>query len=277
MLVGACRGGRDEAEASEAEVSGPDSRSESDADSDGSLERYSWEAAHARGPEFFYSWKAMFGNRVKYDLWEECGDGRLRPRHLTMPRNFEVDAARDPRRSYMVVRQALSREDVAAVREIGVKLPASQRCNDRDLDTVDHVAYRFEQQLRDNARDVYRKLLGLMVWADGYLWCALHAYRCVYPEVEYIRYRGHPGERKYAIEPHTDNRSVVTIVCLLSPPPAFKGGVLGFVGADKHGPKRFVEPLLGDAIIFRGEELMHWVTPVTAGHRQVLQIELSSV
>ena len=33
----------------------------------------------------------------------------------------------------------------------------------------------------------------------------------------------------------------------------------------------------GDAVVFRGEKLRHWITPVTGGVRVILQIELSRV
>mmetsp|Transcript_101245 Transcript_101245/g.287060 ORF Transcript_101245/g.287060 Transcript_101245/m.287060 type:complete len:117 (-) Transcript_101245:124-474(-) len=114
-----------------------------------------------------------------------------------------------------------------------------------------------------------------MAWADMCFWGALKKQCRVYPEVEYIRYDGRPTDRKYSISPHVDNLSVVTLVCLLSDPRGFSGGISGFDPPASDDAARYETPTLGSAIIFRGEELSHWVTPVVAGTRYVLQIEMS--
>merc|ERR1712203_616454 len=94
-------------------------------------------------------------------------------------------------------------------------------------------------------------------------------------EVEYIYYNCAPTEKKYSISPHVDNKSIVTLVCLLSDPREFRGGISGFDPPSEDEADRYEEPRVGNLIIFRGEELSHWVTPVTAGTRYVLQIEMS--
>merc|ERR1711879_656441 len=99
------------------------------------------------------------------------------------------------------------------------------------------------------------------------------------------------------------NRGVLTLVCLLSEPEQFEGGVSCFEAAKQPKAKkpaakllwnfhceacdsdsdldeeefRYEEPIARSAIIFRGEKLTHWVTPVTAGTRTILQVELSSI
>mmetsp|Transcript_35741 Transcript_35741/g.76191 ORF Transcript_35741/g.76191 Transcript_35741/m.76191 type:complete len:118 (+) Transcript_35741:2-355(+) len=117
-----------------------------------------------------------------------------------------------------------------------------------------------------------------MAWADAMIWHRLSQNKVVYPEAEYIVYDargGTPGE----IEPHVDNHSAVTIVVLLSDPGDFEGGTNGFApaGDERGAPPRYLRLQRGDAVIFRGEKLKHWITQVTGGVRVILQIELSRV
>ncbi|CAL1141186.1 unnamed protein product [Cladocopium goreaui] len=136
-----------------------------------------------------------------------------------------------------------------------------------------HVAYRMELPLRAHGRELYMKLIDTMAWADAFLWQKLPRNEFAYPEVEYIVYEakgGIPG----SIEPHVDNHSAVTIVILLSDPSEFTGGVNCFASPDSEDlPARLVSLNCGDAVLFRGEKLRHWITPVTQGRRVVLQIE----
>merc|ERR1712032_1803471 len=107
-----------------------------------------------------------------------------------------------------------------------------------------------------------------MRWVDKQMWNALGGPEVqVFPEVEFIRYQGAEnqppgpaGNRKYAIEPHVDNHSGVTFVCLLSRADDFDGGVLGFKAVEPNGLARRLKLTQGDAVAFRGEKLVHWVT-----------------
>ena len=76
------------------------------------------------------------------------------------------------------------------------------------------------------------------------------------------------------IGPHIDNDSVLTAVFLLSDPNEFTGGSLTFRGEEQD---RKAQLRLGDCAVFRGESLLHWVTPVLSGRRMVLQIELAKI
>ena len=113
-----------------------------------------------------------------------------------------------------------------------------------------------------------------MAWADKELWGKLSRKSKVYPEVEYISYDATGGEPQH-IEPHIDNDSVVTVVVALSNPGEYTGGTSMFKGAAGGMPDRSLVLNKGEAVFFRGESLLHWITPVTAGHRKILQIELS--
>ena len=66
-------------------------------------------------------------------------------------------------------------------------------------------------------------------------------------------------------EPHVDNDSVITMLALLTPQSDFVGGINCFKGTQAGAPKRQNQLQCTDAVIFRGESLTHWITPVTAG------------
>jgi hypothetical protein len=105
----------------------------------------------------------------------------------------------------------------------------------------------------------------------------------VMPEIEYIVYdvAETPGAEGTFIEPHVDNHSIVTGVSMLSEPDVdFVGGVNRFKGSesDDHG-NAYRECKLGkgDLVLFRGEVVTHWITPVVSGRREILQWELSRI
>mmetsp|Transcript_51774 Transcript_51774/g.160391 ORF Transcript_51774/g.160391 Transcript_51774/m.160391 type:complete len:409 (-) Transcript_51774:64-1290(-) len=261
----------------EAETTVSDSSSScSDADSDGSMERYTCMGGWSRDRGCAAARGEM---RMAYKLRRHGGFLR----HLHMPGDFSVRESPDRELAYVLVPELLGAGDIAAVHAAG-RQPSTVLCDDRAADLgFEHVAYRFEAELRARARHLYRRLLGVMVWADLLLWRSLSDYPKVYPEFEYIRYDGAATSKEYAIDPHVDNRSLVTLVCMLSQPSDFTGGTLGFQAAgdsesegEEAGGRR-ERPAAGGAVIFRGEMLEHWVTPVTAGKRYVLQVELSSV
>jgi len=181
------------------------------------------------------------------------------------------------RRTFVHVPRLLDERGIELVHAV-YRHPSVDEIRDRKSTLLyRHVAYRIELPLRAHARMLYQQLMDAMAWADAAVWRKLAQSRKVYPEAEYIVYdarKGKPGE----IEPHVDNHSAVTIVILLSDPSDFSGGVNCFAPVDDRGsPSRQLALKRGDAVIFRGEKLQHWITPVTGGVRVILQIELSRV
>eukprot|EP00928_Gymnodinium_smaydae_P045173 TRINITY_DN30147_c0_g1_i1.p1 TRINITY_DN30147_c0_g1~~TRINITY_DN30147_c0_g1_i1.p1 ORF type:complete len:361 (+),score=41.35 TRINITY_DN30147_c0_g1_i1:138-1220(+) len=165
----------------------------------------------------------------------------------------------------------------AAVKDTGL-VPVLDRTDDLKFD---HTAYRIDQAFWEHS-SLFEKVIGTMRWADDQIWNTLSwSESRVYPEPEFIRYKvgktTSGSSRKYAIEPHVDNHSAVTFVCLLSRPEDFEGGSLVFKAVTPGEDPRVVKLSLGDAVAFRGEKLLHWVTPLTSGARDVLQVELSRV
>ncbi|KAF4687029.1 hypothetical protein FOZ60_004354 [Perkinsus olseni] len=132
------------------------------------------------------------------------------------------------------------------------------------------------QQIEDrcNSPSLYRKISAASKYASDKLWGILDEYEHSYPEMEYIVYDTSKGDGM--IEKHVDNYSLVTLVCLLSTPGLdFTGGVNCFKCSREEGYK--VPLQRGDMVLFRGEKLQHWITPVTSGRRCILQNELSRI
>mmetsp|Transcript_31938 Transcript_31938/g.72867 ORF Transcript_31938/g.72867 Transcript_31938/m.72867 type:complete len:333 (-) Transcript_31938:26-1024(-) len=193
------------------------------------------------------------------------------------PLQFELMQGARRRRTFVHVPRLLSPEAIDQVHALW-RHPSVNEIRDRKGSLLyRHVAYRMELPLRAHARPLYNHLIGAMFWADALVWKKIGKNKVVYPEVEYIVYdarQGSPGE----IEPHVDNHSAVSIVVLLSDPSDFEGGANCFVPAQEHGgAHRELSLKRGDAVLFRGEKLRHWITPVVSGVRIILQIELSRV
>lgn len=209
--------------------------------------------------------------RLKFGVHE-----RLK-RPLLPPLSHTLYEAERKRRTFVYVPRLLDQQQIRLVHALW-QHPSVEEIQDRKNTLLyRHVAYRIELPMRAHGRALYQLLLDTMAWADATIWGRLSRNRKVYPEAEYIVYdarAGKPGE----IEPHVDNHSAVTIVVLLSDPCEFQGGVNCFAPADDRGSgPRQLALRRGDAVLFRGEKLQHWITPVTGGLRVILQIELSRV
>lgn len=135
---------------------------------------------------------------------------------------------------------------------------------------------------------LYEALIGKMLTVDTEIWRITENVTKVYPEIEFIRYDRHEGDGvvgdrrppKMGFASHVDNGSVLTAVYMLSDPDTdYRGGSLEFVqhaalNDETDGPGRPALLERGQCAVFRGDQLSHWVTPITRGTRMVLQIEL---
>eukprot|EP00931_Biecheleriopsis_adriatica_P012159 TRINITY_DN11326_c0_g1_i2.p1 TRINITY_DN11326_c0_g1~~TRINITY_DN11326_c0_g1_i2.p1 ORF type:complete len:224 (-),score=45.19 TRINITY_DN11326_c0_g1_i2:64-735(-) len=139
-----------------------------------------------------------------------------------------------------------------------------------------HHVWRMEHELKDASPALYDRLLDFSRALDAELWEGIEDGVQLYPEIEYIVYDvkelGEPGN----IEPHTDNFSQVSVVVLLSDPRDFEGGINFFEPGVDEEDDRCVRLGLGDAVFFYGDKCEHWISPVTAGRRTILQMELSN-
>jgi len=200
----------------------------------------------------------------------------------------------------VTVGNVLSPQECRRVESCHVGCKAMGETHDRqETLSFAHECWRIEEPLRENNREIYDKLIGrLMQDVDAHYWQKLQlahdehgqlriAGECkknkeqvqIRPEVEYIVYDAdeavHTGQRLPHIGPHTDNSSVVTMVCLLSNPSEFEGGVNYFCPERLNGEPREYKLKQGEAVLFRGESCMHWITDVQSGRRAILQIELA--
>eukprot|EP01062_Namystynia_karyoxenos_P059371 TRINITY_DN50809_c0_g1_i1.p1 TRINITY_DN50809_c0_g1~~TRINITY_DN50809_c0_g1_i1.p1 ORF type:complete len:304 (+),score=80.76 TRINITY_DN50809_c0_g1_i1:80-913(+) len=201
-----------------------------------------------------------------------------KPRHLP-PELSEAQVewlgAEKRHRAICVIRGALRPEDIAAAHAAFRNATTKEILDRKASLAYKHRAYRVEMQMRATAPDTYSRLIGLARYADTRMWRNLGS-KCseVYPEMEYIEY-DHAVMGSCGIEPHVDNKSTVTMVSMLSHPSEYDGGVSCFRRAQGKNGHRELKLGQGDAVFFRGEKLLHWITPVTRGRRVILQNELS--
>lgn len=196
-----------------------------------------------------------------------------------VPDSWQLHEGLRDRRSFFVAPGLLDEADQALVHSLAQHPSVrSRKLAARDDELVyRHDAYRIELPLRAHGRELYERLLDRMLLADACLWAQLKPKRSVYPEIEYLVYDASDG-KSAGIEPHVDSESVVTCVVLLSMPEDYEGGCICFDPSGHSGSlPRKLRPNKGDAVIFRGEKLQHWVESVTSGQRLVLQIELSRI
>jgi predicted 2-oxoglutarate/Fe(II)-dependent dioxygenase YbiX len=99
----------------------------------------------------------------------------------------------------------------------------------------------------------------------------------LFPEAEFISYDVEEFDSECAISPHTDNESVLTMIAMLSDQNDYSGGDNYFLSNPEEGRAHICQLSRRDLVIFRGEKLTHWISPVTRGNRQIFQMELSRI
>eukprot|EP00931_Biecheleriopsis_adriatica_P046196 TRINITY_DN26514_c0_g1_i2.p1 TRINITY_DN26514_c0_g1~~TRINITY_DN26514_c0_g1_i2.p1 ORF type:complete len:259 (-),score=58.14 TRINITY_DN26514_c0_g1_i2:121-864(-) len=191
---------------------------------------------------------------------------------------FQLLAAPGKDQQVAVVKDFFSAKDIAMVHMLARRGDVKE-INDRSDDLVyKHNVWRIEHQLKEFAAQLYERLMQTAQALDAQLWHGIRKDETYFPEIEYIEYDvrklGEPG----TIEKHRDNESQVTAVVLLTPSSEFQGGVNCFEGgedSDDDSDARLVKLEVGDAVFFYGDRCYHWITPVVAGRRIILQMEIS--
>merc|ERR1712176_576054 len=93
-----------------------------------------------------------------------------------------------------------------------------------------HEAFRIELPLRSQAPALYKRMCGVIHWADALVWKTMKRTlrrfkkKVVYPEFEYIVYDARNGTYG-TFDMHVDNDSLVTMIILLSDSKDFEGGL----------------------------------------------------
>ena len=149
--------------------------------------------------------------------------------------------------------------------------PSVYTIDDRKSDLVySHAAKRVEVCLRMEYERFYRKIIGTTISLFDENFGPINTFSKksrFFPEFEFIVYESDGA----FIEPHVDNHSIVTGIVMLSNPSVdFEGG------ANCFEPKREYKLNQGDCVLFRGEKVEHWITPVK-GIRKILQWEFSRI
>merc|ERR1711912_29152 len=103
-------------------------------------------------------------------------------RHIACPSSFAVRKSPFQELSYVVAPCFLDAKEIATLHALGQASATAQECTDRDPGMFHrHEAHRFEKELRQRARPLYRRLMGVMQWADREVWGALGSEVQVYP------------------------------------------------------------------------------------------------
>ena len=193
------------------------------------------------------------------------------------PAEVQIDLADDHTLSFVALIRGFSPDECDVIQSLRSRPDfAATLINDRHAKLqYRHRAYRVETLLKHFQPAIYAKLMNIMRAVDSKMWDRIPRYSAVFPEIEYIVYEKLAGGDSPFIEPHVDNDSVITLLTLLCDPEDFVGGLNMFEPAAKGGGKRSHQLARGDVIVFRGEKLEHWITPITAGKRELLQVELS--
>ena len=188
-------------------------------------------------------------------------------------------------KSIVIVPKFFSETRISKLRAIFQTSPSMYEIKDRKENLLyAHTAYRVEIPLRLESRKTYLRIMKETCRICDYVWGNIRdkaRKNRVIPELEYIVYDVPEGTEPAFIEPHVDNHSIVTGVAMLSEPDVdFCGGVNRFKGAQSEDSETdFREWKLGkgDLVLFRGETVTHWITPVAKGRREILQWEFSRI
>lgn len=219
--------------------------------------------------------------RLKYFIPETQQQIEIDPSRLVvLPHRYNND------KTVVIVRNFLSASRISKLRALFTNDPSAFRIEDRKNDLYHaHVAFRVEVPLRLAYPKSYLKMMRTSLSICNTFWGDIRTKKVrknrVIPEIEYIVYENPTagGQATY-IEPHVDNHSIVTGVVMFSEPDVdFEGGINRFKGPMTDESPNFREYKLqkGDLVLFRGEEVTHWITPVTRGVREILQWELSRI
>jgi hypothetical protein len=147
-----------------------------------------------------------------------------------------------------------------------------------------HTARRAELALRVEYQRMYSRIIETSVSLFDEVYPTPFAKLCrkkkFYPEMEYIVYDAE-RDPSASIEPHVDNHAILTGILMLSDPwTDFTGGVNFFKGSESsetNDSSRSYKLQKGDCVLFRGELLSHWISPVDSGVRKILQWEFSRI
>ena len=200
------------------------------------------------------------------------------------PSTFHVLKHKTTRDKHVIVIPGFVRQSkIEKLRSVMESSKSSYVIDDRKSDLVySHSASRVEVSLRTEYPRMYRKMIEVTIGLGNEVFgpiVDISKRGKFFPEFEYIVYESDGA----FIEPHVDNHSIVTGIVMLSQVGVdFEGGINCFKGplldlASLSIDHRQYQLQPGDCVLFRGEKLDHWITPVTRGVRRILQWEFSRI
>lgn len=184
--------------------------------------------------------------------------------------NMILVKGKDKIRDLIIIPKLLNQDECNIIKNTN-QFAGSKEISDRhDKLKYNHKVWRIEKS-QSYWQKLYDKILNTMKLVDSKHWNKL-SNKKYHPEVEYILYNVEEGKPLPSIEPHVDNKSLITMVLMLSSKDQYVGGNSYFEGKVKPRKIRLNK---GDAVFFRGERTEHWISNVEKGTRDILQIELS--
>jgi hypothetical protein len=176
----------------------------------------------------------------------------------------------DPALLVVGQKHALFPDEMKAIEQMESAFGAMKAPKTRNRELVyTHAVTRIEIPLRAQHPHLYDKILRLMRSVDAQYWSELQQPGLdAMPEIEYIVYDTALAKNPPGIEAHVDNGSAITLIIMLSNQSEYTGGVNSFE------PNREIKLEYAQAVLFRGEKCMHWISPVLQGRRAILQVEL---
>jgi hypothetical protein len=204
--------------------------------------------------------------RLKYTLSASSSDTEIPATYYVIPHEKSKE------KGVIVIPNFLSPKKISKLVSLLESSSSVYTIEDRKSDLVySHSAKRVEVCLRTEYERMYRKIMTTTVALFDRTYGPMESFAKksrVFPECEYIVYENAGA----FIEPHVDNHSIVTGIVMLSDPSVdFEGGTNCFE------PKREYKMNRGDCVLFRGEKVEHWITPVPKGTRKILQWEFSRI
>jgi hypothetical protein len=178
----------------------------------------------------------------------------------------------DPEFLVVSCKHVLCADEINNITQLSNSIGAVEVHDRADTLVYRHEVTRIEIPLRAQHPQLYNKVMGLMRNAGSQYWSEIAQFGATdgfMPEIEYIEYDTARSDEPPVINPHRDNKSIITLIVMLTSPEDFVGGNNFFEPAREFRLDR------GQAVLFRGERTMHWISPVTQGRRAILQIELS--
>eukprot|EP00928_Gymnodinium_smaydae_P048023 TRINITY_DN3206_c0_g1_i2.p1 TRINITY_DN3206_c0_g1~~TRINITY_DN3206_c0_g1_i2.p1 ORF type:complete len:374 (+),score=77.13 TRINITY_DN3206_c0_g1_i2:94-1122(+) len=171
-----------------------------------------------------------------------------------------------------VIRGFLSPSEADAM----AKLPGERGVKEskwrQDELPLGHRAFDVERTVRLWEPKVYHRLISSVWNVDSSLWRQIGEGYKLHAELEYVECDTQHPSTNGQVGQFCDNDGMLSMIVMLSESSKAQGGTNYFENGTAAG--RRLDLKIGDAVVYNSEACEHWITPVTDGHKKILQLEL---